>query len=54
MLEAAMGKTSKDIARTLQMRLAKVSKWRVRFSRDRLAGLEDAPRPDKTAKYNIR
>ena len=50
-LEAAMGKTSKDIARILQIRLAKVSKWRVRFSQDRLAGLDDAPRPGKTAKY---
>jgi transposase len=51
-LEAAMGKTTKDIARILRMRVAKVSKWRVRFSQDRLAGLEDAPRPGKTAKYN--
>jgi len=51
-LESAAGKTSKEIALTLKVRAATVSKWRTRFFRDRLSGLEDAPRPGKRAKYN--
>jgi len=51
-LEAATGKTTKEVAQILQTRPATVSKWRIRFSRNRLAGLQDAPRPGKTAKYN--
>jgi transposase len=51
-LEAGEGKTTTEIARILQKRQATVSKWRTRFSQFRLAGLEDAPRPGKAAKYN--
>lgn len=51
-LRAGEGKTTKDIAQDLQTRPATVSKWRIRFSRGRLAGLEDAPRPGKGAKYD--
>lgn len=51
-LEAATGKTTKEVAQILQTRSATVSKWRLRFSRDRLVGLQDAPRSGKTAKYD--
>jgi len=51
-LEAAEGKTTTQIAQNLQKRPATISKWRTRFFRDRIAGLEDAPRPGKTAKYD--
>jgi transposase len=51
-LEAAEGKTTTEVAQSLKKRQATVSKWRTRFARCRLAGLEDAPRPGKTAKYD--
>lgn len=51
-LKAGEGKTTKAIAQDLQMRPATVSKWRIRFSQYRQAGLEDAPRPGKTAIYD--
>jgi len=51
-LEAAAGRASKEIALTMKLRAATVSKWRKRFYRDRMAGLEDARRPGKTAKYD--
>jgi transposase len=51
-LAAGEGKTTKEIAEALHMRQAKVSKWRIRFAHDRIAGLEDAPRPGKTAIYD--
>jgi transposase len=53
-LEAAEGKASKEIAVKLKLRAATVSKWRTRFYRDRMAGLADAPRPGKRAKYDER
>jgi transposase len=34
------------------LRAATVSRWRTRFYRNRIAGLDDAPRPGKTAKYD--
>ena len=52
-LEGAAGKTSKEIALMLKLRAATVSKWRTRFYRNRLAGLDDAPRPGKAAKYDM-
>jgi transposase len=52
-LEGAAGKTSKEIVLMLKLRAATVSKWRTRFYRNRLAGLDDAPRPGKTAKYGM-
>jgi transposase len=51
-LEAAEGKTTTEIAQHLQKRPATVSKWRTRFARCRLEGLQDAHRPGKTAKYD--
>jgi IS30 family transposase len=38
-LEAATGKTTKEIAQSLKRRPATVSKWRTRFSRQGMAGL---------------
>ena len=40
-LLAAEGLSAREIARWLNTRLARVSQWRQRFSRHRLAGLED-------------
>lgn len=51
-LEAAAGKTTKEVAASLQVRPATVSKWRTRFARDRLAGLTDATRSGKPATYD--
>ena len=51
-LEAAKGRTTTEIAYILRKRPATISKWRTRFFRDRIGGLEDAPRPGKTAKYD--
>jgi len=51
-LEAAAGKTTKEVAALLQVRPATVSKWRTRFARDRVVGLADAPRPGKPTKYD--
>lgn len=51
-LEAAAGKTTKEVAALLQVRPATVSRWRTRFAQHRIAGLSDAPRPGKPAKYD--
>ena len=51
-LLAAEGLSAREIARRLKTRLARVSKWRGRFCRDRLAGLEDAARPGKPKTYD--
>src|SRR3990170_557970 len=51
-LEAAAGKTTKEVAALLQVRPATVSKWRTRFARDRMAGLADASRSGKPATYD--
>jgi transposase len=54
-LLAARGKQDKEIAHTLRMTPQKVSRWRKRFLRLGLAGLEkDAPRPGRTPKINAR
>jgi transposase len=45
------GLTVEKIAERLQTRPARVSKWRQRFSGDRLNALSDAPRPGKPHKY---
>jgi transposase len=51
-LAAAEGEGTNDIAGRLGTRPARVSKWRTRFARDRLAGLIDAPRPGARARYD--
>ena len=43
---------NKDIADQLNTRTATISKWRRRFERQRLDGLQDEKRPGKTAKYD--
>src|SRR4029077_4670866 len=45
------GFTVEKIAERLETRPARVSKWRQRFSKDRLSALSDAPRPGKPHKY---
>jgi transposase len=51
-LELAQGQSNEEVARRIQVRVATVSKWRGRFARARLAGLEDAPRSGKPAIYD--
>jgi transposase len=46
-LEAARGKSTIDIAASLRIRPATVSKWRVRFEREGLMGLRDDFRPGR-------
>src|SRR5215471_7452222 len=54
-LLAARGKQDQEIAHTLHMTPQKVSRWRKRFLRLGLAGLEkDAPRPGRTPQINAR
>jgi transposase len=50
-LLAAAGVPSRAIARELGCARGVVSKWRLRFARDRLAGLADAPRSGKPRTY---
>ncbi|MCX5999431.1 MAG: helix-turn-helix domain-containing protein [Chloroflexi bacterium] len=52
-LESAAGRMTKEIARTLELRPATVSKWRGRFASQRTAGLSDAPRPGARRKYGM-
>jgi transposase len=51
-LESAAGRMTREIAQTLAMRPGTVSKWRIRFSEQRLAGLTDAPRGRGRQKYD--
>jgi transposase len=51
-LLAHQGKTNQQIAEQLHTRTARVSKWRQRFGKDRMAGLSDAARPGKPATYD--
>jgi len=51
-LLAAEGISAREIARRLKTRVARVSKWRQRFNRDRVQGLQDAPRSGKPKTYS--
>jgi transposase len=51
-LKAAEGCSGREIAQTLSIPEVTVSKWRRRFLRHGIAGLEDAPRSGKPAKYD--
>lgn len=47
------GKTVESIAKALNTRPARVSKWRQRFASHRLLALSDAPRSGKPHKYTV-
>jgi transposase len=51
-LLAGEGRSNEQIAKALKTRTARVSKWRQRFGAKRLAGLGDAERSGKPAKYD--
>ncbi len=51
-LLAAQGRSNLEIAAELGTRPARVSKWRTRFARQRLAGLADQARPGKPRQYD--
>ena len=51
-LAAAEGQPTREIARMMKTRPARVSKWRTRFLRDRLKGLQDGARSGAPAHYD--
>ncbi len=51
-LQAAAGASNEQIAAAMKTRPATASKWRGRFLRHRLRGLQDAPRSGKPAIYD--
>jgi transposase len=51
-LLAAQGKSNLQIAQELKTRPARVSKWRQRFAKYRLEGLQDADRKGRPASYD--
>ena len=51
-LAAAQGQTNVDISRDLGASLCTLSKWRTRFAREGIAGLEDRPRSGKPPVYD--
>lgn len=51
-LKAAEGEKTKDIARDLGIMPYVVSKWRIRFAKNGIDGLNDTPRPGKPKKYD--
>jgi len=50
-LFASEGESTRKIAKRLNVRPATISKWRIRFARERIAGLSDQPRSGKPARY---
>jgi transposase len=51
-LSAAEGQTTKMIAERLKTRPARVSKWRTRFVREGIEGLQDVPREGAPCRYD--
>ena len=51
-LLAAEEKQTQEIAKELNIRKARVSKWRVRFTQNGIGGLGDAPRSGAPQKYD--
>lgn len=51
-LMASEGVATRGIARAVGCTIGTASKWRVRFSRDRLEGLADRPRPGARRRYD--
>jgi len=52
-LAADAGKGNREIAAQLKVRPTTVSKWRVRFAKKRIKGLQDAVRTGKPATYTL-
>jgi len=52
-LLAADHLSTRQIARTVGFSIGKASQWRIRFARDRLAGLQDKPRPGSKPIYTV-
>lgn len=52
-LLAAQGRSTRSIAAELGTWPGRVSRWRTRFARHRLAGLHDLPRPGPTPRYTV-
>lgn len=50
-MAAAQGAKTGGIAKDLKVRPNTVSKWRTRYAREGLAGLDDAERPGKPSSY---
>ncbi len=50
-LLAADGRSTRSIATELDTWPGRVSRWRIRFAGDRVAGLSDKPRPGAAPKY---
>lgn len=53
-LLAADGQPTEKIAQTLATRPTRVSQWRTRFARDRMAGLQDQARPGRAEKLRYK
>ena len=53
-LAAADGQSTQGIAEILKTRPARVSKWRTRFQREGIKGLQDAPRRGAPRRYDQR
>ena len=51
-LAAAAGRTNQAISKEIGLGWRSVGMWRQRFSQERLAGLEDRPRPGKPGRYS--
>lgn len=52
MLLASQGQSNRQIAKALQTRLARISKWRTRFAKHRLDGLSDGFRSGRPHRYD--
>src|SRR5215475_3796627 len=53
-LLASNGLSGQEIATRMETRTARVSKWLRRFAKERIAGLLDAPRPEKSGANTVR
>ena len=51
-LDSATGRMTQEVAQSLMLRPATVSKWRVRFAKERIEGLTDSPREGRRQKYD--
>src|SRR5436190_6484529 len=53
-LLASEGQSTEKIAQLLSTRPTRVSQWRTRFARNRMAGLQDQPRPGRVQKLRYK